>query len=252
MYEWLRFKHPFTRTISSPSSSGKSTFCINLLRNLDTLCTEREFKWGIIWCYSEKTAVPHKQLSALNKNVQYHKGVPGNNNFPNAQVEPCLIILDDLLTEVYSEDVCVLFARGSHHRNISVILNTQNLFHQGRNCRDISLNAKYLVLFKNVRDKRQFSYLANQVLPEDSSGSFKAYLDATKRLHGYLLLDLTHESEDRYRFRTKVLPREHPPIIYVALDDEESKGKLSHSTSVKNRKAVVEESYNFGRRQRID
>jgi len=115
--------------------------------------------------------------------------VPGNNNFANAQGETCLIILDDLLTEVYSEDVCVLFTRSRHHRNISWILITQNLFHQGRNCRDISLNAKYPVLFKNIRDKRQFSYLANQVLPEDSRGLFKAYLDATKRPQGYLLLD---------------------------------------------------------------
>jgi hypothetical protein len=52
-------------------------------------------------------AFPHKQVSALNKNVEYHKVVPGNNNFANAQGETCLIILDDLLTEVYSEDVCV-------------------------------------------------------------------------------------------------------------------------------------------------
>jgi len=117
----------------------------------------------------------------------------------------------------------VLFTRGSHHRNIGVILITQNLFHQCRNCRDISLNAKYLVLFQNVRYKRQFSYLANQVLPEDSSGLFKAYLEATKRTHGYLLLDLTKDSEDRHRFRTNVFPHEYPPIIYVALDDEASK-----------------------------
>ena len=127
-----------------------------------------------------------------------------------------------------------------------------NLFHQGRNCRDISLNAKYLILFKNVRDKRQFSYLANQILPEDSSGLFKAYLDATTRPHGYLLLDLTQDSVDQYRFRTNIIPHEYPHIIYVALDDEESKGELSHSTRVKKRKTEVEKSYNFGRRQRLD
>ena len=117
-------------------------------------------------------------------------------NFENVQGEPCLIILDDLLTEVYSEDLCVLFTRGSHHRNISsVILITQNIFHQGRNCRDIYLNAKYLVLLKNIRDKRQFYHLANQVLPEDSTGLFKAYLDVTKRAHANLLLDVTQASE---------------------------------------------------------
>jgi hypothetical protein len=85
-----------------------------------------------------------------------------------------------------------------------------------------------MILFKNVRDKRQFSYLANQVLPEDSSGLFKPYLDATTRPQGYLLLDLTQDSEDRYRFRTNIFPHEYLPITYVALDDdEESKGKLS-------------------------
>jgi len=31
------------------------------------LYTEQKFKGGIIWCYSEKTAVPHKQSSKLNK-----------------------------------------------------------------------------------------------------------------------------------------------------------------------------------------
>jgi len=90
------------------------------------------------------------------------------------------------------------------------------------------------------------------VLPEDSSGLFKAYLDATKRPHGYVLLDLTQDSEDRYMFRTNVFPREQPPIIYVAIGDEESKGTLSHSTSAKKRKAQVKESYNLSRRQRID
>ena len=131
-----------------------------------------------------------------------------------------------------------LIHKGSHHRNISVILITQNLFHEGRNCRDIYLNAKYLVLFKNVRDKRQFSHLANQVLPEDSTGLFKAYLDATKRTHGYLLLDLTQDSEDRHRFRTNVFPHENP-IIYVAINDETNKGEISHSTRSKKRKTEI-------------
>ena len=62
-----------------------------------------------------------------------------------------------------------------------MILITQKLFHQGQYCRDISLNAKYLVQLKTLRDKRQFAHLARQVYPEDSSSLYKAYLDATKR-----------------------------------------------------------------------
>ena len=72
------------------------------------------------------------------------------------------MILDDPLNVVYSQQVCDLFTKGSYHRNISVILMTQNLFHQGQYCRDISLNVKYLVQLKTVRDKQEFMHLARQ------------------------------------------------------------------------------------------
>jgi hypothetical protein len=75
--------------------------------------------------------------------------------------------MDDLLNEDYSKDVCELFTKGSNHRNISVILITQKRFHQGRYIRDISLNAKYIVVLKNVRDKNQFYQMARQVYPKD-------------------------------------------------------------------------------------
>jgi hypothetical protein len=91
------------------------------------------------------------------------------------------------------------------------------------------------------------------VLPKDSTGLFKAYLDETKRAHGYLLFDLKQDSEDRHRFPTNVYPNEYPPIIYVAIDDDETnKGKLSHSTRSKKRKTKIKESDNFRRPQRTN
>ena len=60
-----------------------------------------------------------------------------------------------------------LFTKGSHHRNISLVLITQNLFHQGPSLRDISLNSKYIVVFKNPRDKTQIVHLARQVYAEN-------------------------------------------------------------------------------------
>ena len=53
-----------------------------------------------------------------------------------------------------------LFTRGPHHQNLSVIYFVQNLFHQGKDSRSISLNSHYLVLFKNPRDKLQVLTLA--------------------------------------------------------------------------------------------
>jgi len=65
----------------------------------------------------------------------------------------------------------------------------------------------YLVVLKNVRDKNQFAYLARQVYPEDSNGLYESYLDATRRPHFYLLLDLAQDIDDHLRFRTHIPSR---------------------------------------------
>jgi len=128
----LKFRHPFSCIVSGLSGSGKTSFVIRFLENLRHLCTEPKFAGGVVWCYGEKSAVP----SDLPANIRIHEGVP--EDFGSANSEPSRVILDDLLTDVYSKQVCELFTRGSHHRNISVIIITQKLFHQGRFCRDIS------------------------------------------------------------------------------------------------------------------
>ena len=230
----LRFKHPFTSIVSGPTGSGKSSFCVKFLKNLDTQCTESTFSAGIIWCYSEKTAVPYNQLSGLKK-IQFQEGLP--DNFGNARGKPSLLVLDDLLKQVYSEAVCDLFTKGSHHRNVSVILVTQNPFHQSPKCRDISLNAKYVVALKNVQGRNQFSFLARQVYPENSDSLYRAYLDATSRPHGYLILDFSQDTDDRVRFRTNVFPDENPPVIYAPVNDETNKIELPCPARVKIRKS---------------
>jgi len=186
--------------------------------------------------------VPQQQLAALNKNVQIHEGLP--ENFENTQGLPCLFILDDLLKEVFSRAVCDLFTKGSHHRNLSVILITQNFFHQAPHCRDISLNAKYLVALKNVRDRNQFAYLARQVLPEASASLCEAYREATQSPHGYMILDFAQDTDDRLRYRTNVFPSEYPPIIYARVNDEAHKIQLSPSPSTQDGKTPIKKSNN--------
>jgi len=141
MSDDLKFKHPLSCTVSGPSKSGKISFCVWLLQNLAALCTEREFGGGKVWCYSEKTAVSKRRLLPLN--TTYNVGVPENFGGGGGG-RTRLVILDDLLNDVYSKQVCELFTRDSRHRNISLILITQNLFHQGRYCRDMSMHDHYV------------------------------------------------------------------------------------------------------------
>ena len=210
MCEDLRFKHPFTCIRSGLSGSGRSSFSIKLLQNLVSLSTETKFDGGILWCYGKSNAVPSVDVG---RKSQFHEGVP--ENFANDDNKKCLIIPDDLLNEAYSGEVCKLFTKGSHQRNISVILITQNLFHQGNHCRTILLKAKYIVLLKNTRDKNQFTYLARLVYPEDSAGLYEAYLEGTKQPHGYLVLDFAQDTDDLLRFRTGIFPGEGPTAFYT-------------------------------------
>ena len=94
----LKFKNPFSCIVSGPSKSGKTSFCIRLLQNIDVLCNEREFGGGIIWCYIEKTAIPESQQ--LPSNTAFQEGV--TKNFGSCG-KPRLVILDDLLNDVYSK-----------------------------------------------------------------------------------------------------------------------------------------------------
>ena len=149
----MNFKNPFSCLMSGPRLSGKTSFCICFLQNLKTLCTVADFIGGIVWCYSEISAISYRRLAGT-KHACFHEGVP--TDFNNSAGKPCLIILDDLLNTAYSKDVCDLCTKGSHRRFISVILIIQNLFHQGKYCCDVSLDVKYIVVLKNVRDREQF------------------------------------------------------------------------------------------------
>ena len=70
------------------------------------------------------------------------------------ELESCLLVLDDMMDHLGS-GVADLFTKGSHHKNKSVIAVTQNLFHQSRFQRTISLNTHYMVLFKSPRHASQ-------------------------------------------------------------------------------------------------
>lgn len=191
--------------ISGPSGSGKTTFLKNLLENMDDLVSERVFR--VLWCYAEKAAIPTIQSD----NLTFHKGIP--DVIENIENVPMLIVLDDLMNEVYNSQISELFTKGSHHRNISVVLVTQNLFHQGKHSRDISLNSKYLVVFKNPRDQLQFQYLAKQIYPENSKDLLRVYKEITSIPHNYLLIDLTQNINESLRFRSNIFEKNHCEVF---------------------------------------
>ena len=72
--------------------------------------------------------------------------------------------MDDLMTNT-DDRVVDIFTKISHHRNLSVVYLTQNLFYKNKQTRTLSLNSHYIVLFKNAGDATQVANLARQMYP---------------------------------------------------------------------------------------
>jgi len=138
----LPLLHPFTALVVGPTGCGKTKFVFKLID--DAHLTIHLSPRKIVCCYGE-----YQQLFASYPEVEFQHGLPQMSDFDGR--EPVLLVIDDLMDEV-GDSVVNLFTKGSHHRNVSVVLMVQNLFYKNKHVRTISLNAHYIVLFKNPRD----------------------------------------------------------------------------------------------------
>jgi len=199
----IEFKHPSTFLVSGSTQSGKTRF---ILRMLDAVRDELFFETPIkrvLYCYSEYQSIFDKYRSF----VQFHKGLPAENNKIFDGKWPSLLILDDLMGSVNSF-VADIFTKISHHCNLSVVYVCQNLFDKNKYHRTISLNAHYIVLLRNARDTQPVANLARQIFASDWRVATDAYREATKEQYHYLLFDLHPSTSDRLRLRTNIFPGE--------------------------------------------
>ncbi|GFU28698.1 uncharacterized protein TNCV_468841 [Trichonephila clavipes] len=186
----LKLVHPFTLILAGPSGSGKSQFVKKLIENKMI----KPFPKNIIWCYGVYQALYEEM-----PNISFHEGIPSNLH----QYSDALIVIDDLMGELENNpQLTKLFVKFSHHRNLSIIFVVQNIFHKGKEIREISLNAHYLVLFKNRRDQSQITHLGRQLYPRKVKFFQECYADATSKPCGYLLIDLKPETDESLRVRT--------------------------------------------------
>lgn len=200
----LPLKHPFTALVVGPTCCGKTQFVYKLIENVDRMIDPPPNR--IVYCYGE-----YQQSFRKYSDVEFRQGLPDASDFDGS--EPVLLVIDDLMQET-DETVANLFTKGSHHRNVSVVFLAQNLFPKNKFARTMSLNAHYIVLFKNPRDASQFANLARQMYPKQWQFAVEAYKDATREPYSYLLLDLRPEQNEDLRLRTNVFPGE-THYVYV-------------------------------------
>ena len=210
----LPFKPCSTFSLCGATQAGKTWWLYRLLQNLGEMFEEDPPK-KVLYCYGVYQSL-YDEMKKTCPFITFHEGLPPTDFIDFfANGEHRVVVLDDLLNDVLqNRDMEKLFILGSHHKKLSVFFLTQNLFQQGRCARTIALNTAYLILFKNYRDTSQLMTLGRQLVPGHHQDLIAAYKDATTvTKYGYLVLDMSPHSEDKYRWRTRVFPGEDP-IIY--------------------------------------
>jgi hypothetical protein len=204
----LLLKHPWTCLVAGATSSGKSTIVARLINSLPSIMTPDLPKpIRVIWCmgsYASPAISDSKQISL--------KVIVG----PPPEEPDCdVLIIDDQMSDmVDSKKLSDLFSKHSHHKRISIFFIVQNVFAQGRYMRNITLNAHYLILTKSRRDLTQVKKMGQQLFGR-SDYFFSAYKKAVlDRPYGYLLVDLSPSTDEKFRLRTDILPDEYPVTVF--------------------------------------
>lgn len=191
--------------------SGKTVLTMKILRNASKMYRIPPSR--IIYAYGVYQKV-FAELESDVKNLTLNEGLPGRELIESiGSQDPhhhTLLVLDDLLDEIgKSAEMCALFTREVHHRRISVIMLSQNIFHQSRYSRTINLNSSYLILMKTCRDLQQIHHLSRQMFPSTPKRLLEAWEDATRAPRGYLVVNnLTGTGDEDIRLSTGILPTE--------------------------------------------
>ena len=220
MVEPFYFRHPFTCMLAGPSQSGKTTLIAKILSQA----------WGglarpgptsIIYCYSQWQDIYDeiKNGRALGPSVFDVPSILFIQGLPNLELidsdQNTLLILDDLMDEAAKDlKILNLFTTDAHHKNVSVIFVTHNIFSNQKYFRTISINCLYYILTNNPRDRLQVFNLAKQMFPGDTFFFIKAYNDAvSSKQYGYLVIDFTQLTPEENRVQTGIFAGEER-IIY--------------------------------------
>ena len=197
------------------TGSGKTGWVYKGLRHLEQIFEGPAIN-DVLYCYGVYQGLFDDMSRAIN-GIHFQEGLPSRQDIEDLSSESgqSLLVLDDLMSRVTSsEAMSDLFCQFCHHKNISVIYLTQNLFHGGKCARTIALNTSALVLMKGMRNSSQIRYLAGQIYPGNTAYLLDSYKDAVSENYGYLVVDMSPATPDLYRLRTHIFS-DRDTVIYT-------------------------------------
>ena len=136
------WKHPFPALVAGPTCCWKSQFVRRLLESGEDMIEGASE--NISWCYGIYQPA-YDEMQRTIPNINFVEGVPSD---LESMINPSitnLVVIDDMMHEPSNDPrITSLFTKGSHHRNLSVSFILQNIFHCGKELRDMSLKLSLL------------------------------------------------------------------------------------------------------------
>lgn len=191
--------------VSGSSSSGKTTWMLKLLAHASEMISPPPAQ--ILYAYGEY----HGHVAMLEKRgLLTHAGLPSDEMLGRCE-KPMLLVLDDLMLASSEEYLADMYSKKSHHRNISVMFLTQDLF--SKHLKVARNNSQYIVLMNAPNSALSIRTLGSQLFPGRVPFFLDAYRKATEKQYGYLLLDMHPSSNPTFRLRTDIFPDQHTVIF---------------------------------------
>ena len=198
------FTSPFSMILAGCSGAGKTKFVTDFFNNQENLMTTKFDK--IIWCSRFHQNELKNELKNLK--VEYIKNeIPTIDTLlkkkKTEKINNLCLVVDDLQHLMTKSDDCGQLFTSARHAHVTIFYLCQNLFKQGGSAMDIKINTTYIVIFKNLHNCIQVKLLF-QRCSEDWKKIWEIYLDATKKPHGYLLLDFRQNRHELLAYRTQL------------------------------------------------
>ena len=201
-----RIIHPFSMIVSGSRGSGQTYFMKSLLQSEFIF----PFPNNIIWIYGAYQQELFNELKS-NKSLNIEFRTDIDETYPNNS----LIIIDDLMEKASNSSAVLNFFVNGRHLKISIIFLTQVLFYKSNYMRSLHLNTEYFTLLKTPRDRKQFSYFAQQMYSKNYEWFLEAIVHAQNRNFGHLFLDLNNKTPDLSRVRGNIFDYLDKIIVYA-------------------------------------
>ena len=217
---------PSRMLVAGPTTSGKSWFMAKIIEHRSTIynCSFDRIVYFSPHCLS---GGQEKYIASLRKsfpNLELSASLPNVDDFSIvADDSHKLFLIDDFMESFNNSSLAFkLLTIDSHHRKISVIVTSHNLFGASKYQKTFSRNYSEMVLLANRGDKLSLRTLGSQMFPDSPRILLRAMSwveDHSEENPKFILLDISPITTlpTNMIVRTNIFPHDgiHAPIFFV-------------------------------------